>query len=162
MSVRRQQGYSLIGAIIGLTIAAVLLSMLSIIIDVSLRRSAGPQIEIQALNVAEAYLEEILSLPLRDPDSGTLCPSAPVTRDDFNDVCDYRDFNEAVARGISAALVSGPGQFSVSVSVLTDNLAVFHPDCDSATPRCARITVNVTPPTGPDVSLSAYAVDVDA
>ncbi len=158
---RRQQGQALAGAVLALAVTATLLGLLGLLVEASVRRSAEPEIARQALAIAEATLEEILARPLRDPLSGALCAPPPPLREDFDDVCDYDGLNEPAARGLAASLGTSPGAFALAVAVESGGLDAFHPDC--GTPgRCARIRVEVTPPSGRPVALAAIAVDADA
>ena len=119
-------GYSLVAVLLGIALTSIALVSTGRLIDLGTRRSAGPEIEMQTLAVAEALLEEIVSLPLRDPDDAQLCGTAEPARALYDDVCDFRDFNRAVADGLLVG-AAGPAAFAVQVAVTTSALAGFHP-----------------------------------
>lgn len=155
-------GYSLVAVLLGIALTSIVLVSIGQLVDLGTRRSAGPEIEMQALAVAEALLEEIVSLPLRDPDDAQLCGTPEPARGLYDDVCDFRGFNRAAADGLLVG-AAGPAAFAVQVEVITSALAGFHPQCESpgGRPRCARIEVLVTPPSGRAQTLSAHVVDAD-
>ncbi len=54
-----------------------------------MRQGSDPQLGMQALMIAESYLNEIASRPYRDPDTAAVCGAAEATRPGFDNVCDY-------------------------------------------------------------------------
>jgi len=98
MSPRRQAGVNLIELLISIVIIAIACTGVLLVFAQTVRFSADPMIQTQALAIAEAYLDEILARPLCDPDAG--CggetgaseegsPSLAANRPLLDDVQDY-------------------------------------------------------------------------
>jgi MSHA pilin protein MshD len=129
----RQRGLTLIELIVFIVVVSVGLAGILSVLNVTLRSSADPLIRKQALAVAEAMLDEILSKSYQndpgDPSnsSSTLgCTSAtkvtcrantPVDRQNYNDVDDYGGWNQAGVLDLTGALVPGLGAYTVTVAV---------------------------------------------
>ena len=97
MSARCEAGVNLIELMISIVIIAIACMGVLLVFAQTVRYSADPMIQTQALAVAEAYLDEILARPLCDPDAG--CggepaseegsPSVAANRPLLDDVYDY-------------------------------------------------------------------------
>lgn len=150
MSGRRPRGFSLIEVIVLIAVVAVAMVGVLIIFQTSVRSSADPQVQKQALAVAEALLDEIL-LASYDPVVGA------GTRADFNDVDDYAGYSTAGGiRDIQGNAVAGLEAYditavTVTVVTLTDTGAVLAPVNEAK-----RITVTVAGPQGFGVTLDGY------
>lgn len=150
MSGRSSRGFSLIEVIVLIVVVAAALVGVLIIFQTSVRSSADPQVQKQALAVAEALLDEIL-LASYDALPGT------GARADFDDVDDYagystaggiRDIQGNPMAGLEAYEISG---VTVSVVSLTDAGAVLAPVNEAK-----RVTVTVAGPQGFGVTLEGY------
>ena len=123
----RQRGVNLVELIISIVIIAIACSGVLLVFAQTVRHSADPMIQTQALAVAEAYLDEILSRPLTDPD-GT---NAGETRASYDNVGDYDNLSNTPPQdqnGLVADFAPADGQpdlagYQVDVDV-TDNVAV--------------------------------------
>lgn len=150
MSGRRPRGFSLIEVIVLIAVVAVAMVGVLIIFQTSVRSSADPQVQKQALAVAEALLDEIL-LASYDPVAGA------GTRADFNDVDDYAGYSTAGGiRDIQGNAVAGLEAYditavTVTVVTLTDTGAVLAPVNEAK-----RITVTVAGPQSFGVTLDGY------
>jgi MSHA pilin protein MshD len=151
MSDRRvPDGFSLIEVIVLIVVVSAALVGVLIIFQTSTRSSADPQVQKQALAVAEALLDEIL-LASYDPLPGT------GARADFDDVDDYAGFATAGGiRDIQGNAVTGLEAYNitavtVTVVSLTDTGAVL-----PAVNEAKRITVTVAGPQGFGVTLDGY------
>jgi len=114
---KRQRGMTLVElvitiVIIGIAAAALFTAMASIT-----ARSADPLLRQQSLSLAEAYLEEILLQSFLDPTTGTVCPSPPPQRGDFDNVCDYAGLTDAGARNAQGEAIDGLVSYAVAVTV---------------------------------------------
>lgn len=111
MSRPRQRGVNLIELLFAIVIIAIACTGVLLVFAQTVRFSADPMIQTQALAIAEAYLDEILARPLNDPSGGETGaseegnPSLAANRPLLDDVQDYdtlsntppQDQNGAVA-----------------------------------------------------------------
>jgi MSHA pilin protein MshD len=101
MSGRRERGVNLIELMISIVIIAIACTGVLLVFAQTVRFSADPMIQTQALAIAEAYLDEILARPMCDPAStADTCdaesyaseegsPSLAANRPLLDDVFDY-------------------------------------------------------------------------
>ena len=98
---RRQSGINLIELLISIVIISIACSGVLLVFAQTVRYSADPMIQTQALTVAEAYLDEILARPHNDPDgvetggSEEGSPSNAANRPLLDDVQDYNGLSNA-------------------------------------------------------------------
>ena len=124
---RRQRGFNLIELLISIVVISIACTGVLLVYAQTVRFSADPMVQTQALAVAEAYLDEILARPLTDPD-GT---NAGETRPVFDNVGDYNGLSNSPPQdqnGTVADLAPVDGQpdlagYQVDVAV-TANVAV--------------------------------------
>lgn len=95
MNARRQAGLNLIELILSIVIIAIACTGVLLVFAQTVRFSADPMIQTQALAIGEAYLDEILARPLDDPSGGETGaseegnPSLAANRPQLDDVQDY-------------------------------------------------------------------------
>ena len=95
MSRARQAVVNLIELLIAIVIIAIACTGVLLVVAQTVRFSADPMIQTQALAIAEAYLDEILARPLNDPSGGESgaseegSPSVATNRPLLDDVQDY-------------------------------------------------------------------------
>jgi MSHA pilin protein MshD len=95
MSPRGQAGVNLIELMISIVIIAIACTGVLLVFAQTVRFSADPMIQTQALAIAEAYLDEILARPLDDPSDAETngseegSPSLAANRPLLDDVQDY-------------------------------------------------------------------------
>ena len=95
MSPLRQRGVNLIELLISIVVISIACSGVLLVFAETVRFSADPMIQTQALAVGEAYLDEILARPLNDPSGGESggseegSPSTAANRPLLDDVQDY-------------------------------------------------------------------------
>jgi MSHA pilin protein MshD len=146
----RRAGFSLIEVIVLIVVVSAALVGVLIIFQTSTRSSADPQVQKQALAVAEALLDEIL-LASYDPLPGT------GARADFDDVDDYAGYSTAGGiRDIQGNPVAGLEAYDVTGVTVT---AVSLNDTGAVLPvvnEAKRITVIVAGPQGFGVALDGY------
>lgn len=92
---RRQAGVNLVELLISIVIISIACTGVLLVFAQTVRFSADPMIQTQALALAEAYLDEILARPLNDPSGGETggseegSPSVAANRPLLDDVQDY-------------------------------------------------------------------------
>lgn len=86
---RGERGFSLLELVVAVVVLGLVFSGFASVYATVMQRSSEPQLDLQALAIAEGYLNEAASRPLRDPDTGTLCGGPEAQRPLFDDVCDY-------------------------------------------------------------------------
>lgn len=135
----RQRGLTLIELIMFIIVVGVGLAGVLTVLDITGRSSADPVIRKQALAVAEAMLDEILSKSYQNDaadannSSATLgctpttvprCQANTVAdRQNYNDVDDYNGWNQVGVFQVDGTPVPGLGNYSVSVGVVALNLS---------------------------------------
>lgn len=121
----RQRGATLVELVISVVIISISVTGIMMVIANVSRASADPMVRVQALMIAQAYLEEILAQPLTDPagaDTGAAEPGE--SRANFDDVTDYHGLNDNNgARDQSGSLINGLGAYNVAVSVTDSTLS---------------------------------------
>lgn len=151
MSGPSARGFTLIEVIVLVAVVSVALVGVLIVFQTTVRSSADPQVQKQALAVAEALLDEIL-LASYDPVAG-----AGGTRADFNDVDDYAGYDTGAlgVQDIQGNPVAGLETYRIRVAIapaaLTDTGAVLAPVNEAK-----RVTVTVTGPGTFGVTLDGY------
>ena len=100
--------------IVTLIVISIAATALLSVFSSTIRTSADPMIQQQAVSIAEAYMEEIL---LKDFAVG---PGS--TRATFDDVLDYDGLADVGARDQNDNAIAGLGAYTVAVSVAGDSL----------------------------------------
>jgi MSHA pilin protein MshD len=113
------------------------------VINLTVSHSADPVVQHQAIAIAEAYLEEILSQSYTDP-NGT---NAGETRASFDNVADYNGLNDAGAYNRQGVLLSNLSSYHVSVAVVDRTVSGL---------AAKKITVTVSGPGVSDLALTGY------
>ncbi|HEX7028060.1 MAG TPA: prepilin-type N-terminal cleavage/methylation domain-containing protein [Gammaproteobacteria bacterium] len=89
---KQAQGYTLIELLVIIVVVAIVLGALLGIFTASVGRSADPMLRMQAIAIAQAYLEEALLKAYQDPDqpeTGCEEGASPANRANYDDVRDY-------------------------------------------------------------------------
>jgi MSHA pilin protein MshD len=122
--IRKQMGFTLIELVISMVIIGVGVAGILQVMEITIRHSADPMIQHQAVAIAEAYLEEILTKAYDDPDAetGTCEEGAPLaSRSVYDDVNDYACITgpnaDVGARNQFGALIPGLGAYTVTIAV---------------------------------------------
>jgi len=136
------RGFTLVELIISMVVVSIALGGVLMVMNYTVRHSADPMLQHQALAIAESYLEEVLLQSFNDPDG----PGGE-TRAFFDDVGDYNGLIDVGARDQAGNAILGLGSYTVAVTV--GNLAV-----NGIAGR--RVTVTVTDPAGNNLSLSGF------
>ena len=115
MSRCRQAGVNLVELLIAIVIIAIACGGVLLVFAQTVRFSADPMIQTQALAVAEAYLDEILARPLTDPD-GT---NAGETRATYDNVGDYGGLSNSPPQDQNGYDITDLAGYQVDVDVAT-------------------------------------------
>jgi MSHA pilin protein MshD len=149
-----QRGFTFIELVISMVIIAIGVAGILKVMEVTTRHSADPMIQHQAVAIAEAYLEEILTKDFDDPtaESGGCEEGQPgVARGVYDDVNDYGCISGANvdvgAHNQFGAAIPGLGAYTIAVAV-TDTALNTIP--------AKRIDVRVTHSNLVDITLTGY------
>lgn len=123
MSIRRQNGASLIELVIFIVIVSVGLSGMLATLSTTVRHSADPMIQAQLLVIAESMMDEIQARDFAPPalgftPSSKACTSFRTERASYDDIADYDGITDCPIYSLADnAPVPGLTAYSVSVSV---------------------------------------------
>lgn len=148
---RLESGLTLVELVISIVVIGVAVTGTLLAVSTSVGRSADPMAQQQALAIAEALLEEILSRSFLDPDTATPCPAPEASRDLFDNVCDYHGLDDLGARNQQGTPVAGLAPYRVRVAV--DPAATLN---GLSGGDVMRVDVRVTFSPGVDITLSSY------
>jgi MSHA pilin protein MshD len=162
MSRCRQAGVNLVELLIAIVIIAIACTGVLLVFAQTVRFSADPMIQTQALAIAEAYLDEILARPLADPSGGESggseegSPSLAANRPLLDDVQDYDGLSNSPPQGQDG------GVADIAPVDGQPDLAGYQVDVDVATGVTvngvvmARVDVRVRYGTVVDFTLSGF------
>jgi len=141
---RQQRGVTLIELILSMVIISIAVTGVLSVMNLTVKHSADPVVEHQAIAIAEAYLEEILLQAYTDP-NGT---NAGETRSSFDNVDDYNGLSDTGAHNQQATtLLTNLSSYNVAVSVVDQNVSGL---------TGKEVTVTVTPSGMSALSLVGY------
>ena len=142
----QQLGASLLELIITIVVISIALSGLLSVMNLTVSHSADPVVQQQAIAIAESYLEEILLLPIVDPDGSNVGE----TRSTFDNTDDYNGLNNNGAYDQTNNAIAGLGNYNVTIAVTDQTVSAI-------TMKVITVTVNrsgINP-----ITLSAYRAD---
>lgn len=166
-----QRGVSLVEQIVFIVIVGVAVGGVLAAMNVTVRGSADPLIQKQALAIAEAVMEEVQLMPFTycdpdDPAAATATNTAGCATPEvigveggesrtgtilpFDNVSDYNGFGMTGVTDLTGAGVAGLGAYTASVQVAQQALDVI-PATDAL-----LVTVTVTGPGNTTVTLHGY------
>lgn len=150
---RRQGGITLIELVISMVVIGICLAGVLLAFNVGTAASAHPDRSVQAVAIAEAYLEEISLQPFSDPDG-----VAEGSRDLFDDIFDYHGLSESPPRDQDGTVLTDLAAYQVDVTV--QNTAALGP-AGSQVPSAAaaRIDVRVRRGVAIDITLTSHRTD---
>lgn len=151
-TLKKQQGLTLIELIISIVVIGIALAGVLSVMNFTVSRSADPMIQHQAIAIAEAYLEEILTKSYANqPEPGWPNDNRP----NYDDVGDYHGLSHSGARSQTALNSDAPinrlESYTVTVSVSDETL--------TGGIDAKRIDVGVSHPSGVNITLSGYRAD---
>lgn len=113
----RLSGFTLIEVITTIVVLSIAATAIMSMFTGSIRTSANPMIQQQAISIAEAYMEEILLKPFADPDG-----LGGETRANFDDVQDYGGLTDVGARDQNGNAIAALSSYTVTVTVSNTEL----------------------------------------
>lgn len=141
-----QRGVTFVELVVSIVIIGIAVTALLLAYSTTVSKSADPMIRTQALSVAEAYLDEILSKHFTDPDG----IDGEGARSLYDDVDDYNGLSGTPSRPDGTLM--GLPDYVVSIAVGADNL--------NGIAGALRVDVTVThTPSGEQTVLSGYRTD---
>lgn len=146
----QQNGVTLIELILSIVIISISITgMYSGLASLS-KNSTDPMLRVQALAIAESYLEEVSLRAF-----GTGCPASGGSRSEFQFVCDYNGLSDSSVKDQYGNVVAGLESYSVAVQVAANS--GLGPS-GSMVPLASAllITVTVTDPTNRNVVLHGF------
>ena len=152
----RNGGLTLIELVLAIAVAGIALSALLKSFGSIVLHSADPMITQQSIAIAESFMEEVMAMPYLDPATGTVCPTAPLNRASYNNVCDYHAYSSASISDI-AGNVLGLSGYQVSITVINGSAVNGHLGAVSGD-DLLQINILVSNPLQESVALSAYRV----
>jgi MSHA pilin protein MshD len=112
------RGATLVELIISIVIISTALIGILSVVNLSAQHSADPVARQQAIAIAESYLEEILLLPVTDPDGN----NAGEGRATFDNISDYNGLSDAGATDQNGNSIAGLENYTITVAV--NNVAI--------------------------------------
>ncbi|MFT5548283.1 MAG: MSHA pilin protein MshD [Candidatus Azotimanducaceae bacterium] len=158
----KARGFTLIEIIVTIVVLSIAGSALMSVFTSTIRTSADPMIQQQAIAIAEAYMEEILLKDFSDPDAKrqgsivteTNSSEAGETRVNFDDVQDYNSLPDAVVRDQNNNVITQLSDYSVTVRVFGEALGIA-PDKILAEDSM-RIDITVSHPAISPIEITGY------
>jgi len=145
----RPRGFTLIELIVSIAVVAVAMAAILGVFSSVATRSAQSMVEMQAAQIASAYLNEVLLRSFADPDANPVEPS----RGEFDDVGDYNGLVDVGVRDQYNQPVAGLDRYDVAVRVSTPPAGSL----GAIAPSDMRlVTVTVVHSTGLTVVVSGY------
>jgi len=141
----RHSGFTLLEIITTVVVIAIAATALMSVFSSTIRTSADPVLQHQALAIAEAYMEEILRKDFAVGPGNT--------RPTFDDVRDYNGLNDVGARDQGNNPIAGLTDYTISVTVVNDGLNGI------AAVDSLRINIVISRALIDDILLSGYRVN---
>jgi MSHA pilin protein MshD len=110
--VRRARGATLVEIVVAIVIVATAAAAVLAALASASGRSANALLEVQAIAIAESYLEEIELRPFSNPTPG----QTPTSRSLYNDIAEYNGLVDNGATDQTGSPVPGLSGYTVSVS----------------------------------------------
>ena len=151
-----QKGVTLVELVMAIAVAGIGIVTLLNTFSSVVGRSADPMITQQSIAIAESFIEEIIAQPFLDPSTSTICPAAPASRTNYDNVCDYNAYSATTITDVAGNSLPLSG-YQVSVVVNNGATVAGHLGAISGT-DILQVVVTVTNPLSETVSLSAYRV----
>lgn len=162
---KNNSGFTIVEMVITIVVLGIALAGVSSALFTAVGRSANPMVQNKAVELAQAYLDEILSMRFQEDSplgGGTVgsCSISTATADsdgsanrsDFDDVDDYNGLNEVPAF-LAGTVPSDYAGFNVSVTVSCINQS------GAASTNSKHILLNITGPANTSISMAAYRGD---
>ncbi len=145
-----RQGFTLLEVLVTIIIIGIASTAIMGVFISTVKTSADPMIQQQAMAIAEAYMEEIRLKPFADPDG-----IGGETRATFDNVADYNGLSDTGARDQNNDPIAALANYTIAVVVsgqtLTGDVSGAIADTDSL-----RIDITVSHPAIDDILLSGF------
>jgi len=138
-----EKGSTLIELIITIVIISIALSGILSVVNITTKHSADPIVQHQAIAIAESYLEEIVLLPITDP-NGT---NAGETRATFDNIDDYNGLTNSGVIDQNGNAITGLENYTVSIAIADKIISNI---------TMKAITVSVSLPSVTTINLVSY------
>lgn len=112
----RQRGLTLVELVLSIVIISIAVGGVTLAYITMIARSADPLIDVQAVAVAEAYLDEILARPVNGPPSGG-------SRDTYGSIGDYNGLSESPPADQFGNPIPALAAYSVAVSTGSETMS---------------------------------------
>ena len=142
-----QSGVTLVELILSMVIISIALTGVLTVMNQTIRHSADPMIQHQAVAIAESYLEEILVQAYDNPTGGY----SGANRSQFDDVDDYNGLSDTGVKDHLGNTVAILANYNVSVSVSS-------PITLAGSVLAKKVTVSVSG-VGTSLNLVGYRAD---
>ncbi|MGD8925555.1 MAG: prepilin-type N-terminal cleavage/methylation domain-containing protein [Thioalkalispiraceae bacterium] len=168
----RQEGFSLIEMVVVIVVLAVALTGVTVAINETVKQSPKPLVQTRAMELAQTYLDEILTKRFDEqsgqggqprcdstdnaaqPCSTTMGNEEGNNRQLFDDVDDYNNLSNQPPVTASGTVLNNYDSYRVQVSV-----AYAGGDLGLGNRNAKRITVTITTPLGTSIPVTAYRVN---
>lgn len=147
-------GFTLIEMVIAIVVLASAVSAILFAVAQNVSTSSDPMIKLQAIGIAQAYMEEAMLKPYNDPDGGETgsCEEGAASRLQFDDVADYDCINDtAGAIDQFGNALAGLEAYNVVV-----NVSVASIGAPAITTRRIDVTVSHDVDTSIAMTISGY------
>ncbi len=152
----QSRAFTLLEVLVTIVVLAIAATAIINVFVSTVRSSADPLIQQQAIAIANAYLEEIEGQHFADPvQPETGGAEAGETRATYDDVQDYHGLSDAGAKSQSGFAITGLGDFQVDVSIAAATLAGI----TAASGNALRIDVTVSHAAIAPILISGYRVN---
>jgi MSHA pilin protein MshD len=138
-----QCGLTLIELILSMVLISIAVTGVLSVMNLTVKYSADPLIQHQALAIAEAYLEEILLQGYSDPNGS----NTGETRATFDNVDDYNGLSDTGAHDQQGTLINNLSTYNVSVDVADQTVSGL---------VAKRVNVSVSAPGALGINLAGY------
>lgn len=114
----RYSGFTLLEIIVTLVVVSIAATALMSVFSSTVRTSADPMIQQQAVSIAEAYMEEISLMAFEDPQGGeTGSAEAGESRSNYDDVQDYNSLPDTTVRDQNGTAIGALSDYGITVTV---------------------------------------------
>jgi MSHA pilin protein MshD len=117
----RCRGLTLVELVISMVIVSIAVAGVTLAFNQSIRGSADPMVDAQALAIAEAYMDEILAKPVADPSGAPGCSAGGPNRSDCAKLGDYHGIDQ-VPTDQFGSVIPGLAAYRVRVTVGSENV----------------------------------------
>lgn len=159
----RSRGFTIPELLLFIVVVSVALTGVLAALNSTGARSSDPAQRKQAIAVAEAFIDEVMTREFSNPDEYTGI-SNQTNRPVFVDVDDFNGFssNGIYTRGtafIPGTLISGLEDYSVAIQVAATTTPTGPSGQQVSAGKMKKVTVQVTTPGGEVIPLVAYLAD---